>query len=1391
MAELRSGHIMAAGIALMLLTVSLSCLGFLLWTADVAEAAGIGPNEGEWVIDEHVTLGSNTMVYGNITIVSGGVLEVRDSVLSMVSRSDGAGALSIVITGGGKLVLNNSVLQAYLYSFESMPVLAVLVENGGELIMESSTMRFAGHLLIDNGRLEMHSSVIEGIDPSLMGGIINVTAFPPNIFRHSPVLTAFSSEVVMVESSIKDIFSGDKSPQGYVFDYPFVSDDLSRSKVSYTLNRYPAASSQGSVNDVHHVGSEFIVPGGENVSFDGFDVAGLLFNADDYDLKLHIEYRTATKEFSEAVQVMYGRDGSLSATGITLSNTWTVDDKNPLRTLSADITDFSCVDLSSMQVFINNTDTEDLLVERLWVTVEGIEIDAYRNITMAGDSTLVAVASELPINYFDNPLVHNALVLMDASEAHLYGVNMSKDYTDYPFAPAIITVDRTVTVKPLAVTENDTTTSYNNTIEQLMDNDGSPYYTVSNLESLAIRFNTSGLPNSVISAELSLEGLSQDHLTPVQYLISDQRYNTSIRLSETFTTYNYPIGRYPLENINSLEVFYNNQATTSASFDFINLYLTYTPQAFIYKFADINVKNTLNDPVSNATVEALNIYGEKAVYYDSGVASELPGDIVISYLGRLVEDFNITDNEGNVLLPLLVNIVEGGSIKSYAWTLNVMSASGGYLVAQSNVSFSSYPFILPSLQDDNFKSVTIVGSAPSLRFSEPYQFYNATGTYLAVKVTNVGDSVAANFSLDFLVNGISIGIVGPSTLSQGASEVFEVLYEQESPGPLVLRTTIISDDGIINGSSTELNMTVNLAVEDFIVYPSGDTLRYNNQVTFYYIISNKGVYNASNVTVSIACFEDGVESHFASFPYQFVIGSVPAGEQTSEFQVIHNLFRSPGDLLSSEIEFRIAVNENKDIPESNYDDNQKSKVYNYVDDRIDLVIESLSISDENPPIGKTVDIEFSIHNTGLRKAENVRLTIYMGDGEPIVNTTKTAYGTVITVEPKGWFNGTVKWKLAGDVGEETLVAYVNEFRTLEERDYSNNNASIDIAIAPAEAKLTLSVVPSLSVSSGETFTISGYLRNYYDETPLGEETVLVEIYDDNNVIRSLSTVTNSNGFYYIQITAADDMSGSISVKATALGSSSTPIQLVVIPTTAATDQPLWVWVLVAVAIISVIAVFSLYVYRYSMGRMVECGECHALIPESARSCPNCGTDFEVGTAKCSECSSWIPVSSTHCPECGASFVGKVVTDEKENEYIRNKRKDYEVFVDSYREIARKDLGKKYSDSKFLSWWKQHPDYISFEDWLYRDEEKKTEKTVPCPSCGTPNVSGSKNCFRCGQPLHVEEVAGRVVRRERAEGEPESRRKKVVIKKKAPTVKSEAEKAKEGETEEGPFRDEKG
>jgi RNA polymerase subunit RPABC4/transcription elongation factor Spt4 len=57
----------------------------------------------------------------------------------------------------------------------------------------------------------------------------------------------------------------------------------------------------------------------------------------------------------------------------------------------------------------------------------------------------------------------------------------------------------------------------------------------------------------------------------------------------------------------------------------------------------------------------------------------------------------------------------------------------------------------------------------------------------------------------------------------------------------------------------------------------------------------------------------------------------------------------------------------------------------------------------------------------------------------------------------------------------------------------------------------------------------------------------------------------------------------------------------------------------------------------SKGRMVECGECGTLVPETANVCPKCGIEFEVEVAKCSVCESWIKSDATACPYCNTPF----------------------------------------------------------------------------------------------------------------------------------------------------------
>jgi len=193
-----------------------------------------------------------------------------------------------------------------------------------------------------------------------------------------------------------------------------------------------------------------------------------------------------------------------------------------------------------------------------------------------------------------------------------------------------------------------------------------------------------------------------------------------------------------------------------------------------------------------------------------------------------------------------------------------------------------------------------------------------------------------------------------------------------------------------------------------------------------------------------------------------------------------------------------------------------------------------------------------------------------------------------------------------------------------------------------------------------------------------------------------------------------------------------------------------VWVLIVVAVVGVVAGFTVYTYVYGLGKLVECGECGAFIPAASKRCPKCGVEFEVGTMKCSECGAWIPAESAECPNCGVKFVGEA---EAEADYMDRMRKEYEdTVVSKYRELARPELGKKFTDKAFEEWWRNQPGYIAFEDWLAKEEEKKKEGPVACPVCGTLNPKEATVCHKCGTVFAA--VTGPPQRRPPSPGAPE-------------------------------------
>jgi RNA polymerase subunit RPABC4/transcription elongation factor Spt4 len=139
--------------------------------------------------------------------------------------------------------------------------------------------------------------------------------------------------------------------------------------------------------------------------------------------------------------------------------------------------------------------------------------------------------------------------------------------------------------------------------------------------------------------------------------------------------------------------------------------------------------------------------------------------------------------------------------------------------------------------------------------------------------------------------------------------------------------------------------------------------------------------------------------------------------------------------------------------------------------------------------------------------------------------------------------------------------------------------------------------------------------------------------------------------------------------------------------------PLWIWILIGAGIVGGVLGGLSLARSSARGRLVECGECGELIPESALSCPKCGAEFETDLVRCSRCGSTIPARSNVCPECSATLLGKEESAARDPD-----RQGYSDFVERYRIEARKELGENYSESAFWDWWKRQQSYVPFSQW---------------------------------------------------------------------------------------------
>jgi ribosomal protein L40E len=174
--------------------------------------------------------------------------------------------------------------------------------------------------------------------------------------------------------------------------------------------------------------------------------------------------------------------------------------------------------------------------------------------------------------------------------------------------------------------------------------------------------------------------------------------------------------------------------------------------------------------------------------------------------------------------------------------------------------------------------------------------------------------------------------------------------------------------------------------------------------------------------------------------------------------------------------------------------------------------------------------------------------------------------------------------------------------------------------------------------------------------------------------------------------------------------------------------PYWLFFIILAAAAAAIIGVTLYTKVYGLGKMVECGECGAFIPEDATSCPKCGVEFEKDMAKCSNCQAWIPMDVKQCPECGVEFATGQV---EMADYKEKMRLQYDEVVQKFKEEASRQLGRSLADREFQEWWRKQPTFVTFEDWLREEEEMRKMGSKPCPTCGTLNSVTATVCHKCG------------------------------------------------------------
>ncbi|QLH74933.1 MAG: hypothetical protein HPY73_05410 [Methanomassiliicoccales archaeon] len=725
------------------------------------------------------------------------------------------------------------------------------------------------------------------------------------------------------------------------------------------------------------------------------------------------------------------------------------------------------------------------------------------------------------------------------------------------------------------------------------------------------------------------------------------------------------------------------------------------------------------------------------IYYASGVSDSNAEvkfkaicDVIVA--GPSVQDYGNYKINGTYW-------VDGNRIDSLA----DQEVSLLYYTEPLSIANSVEKLIIPVLLSD----VSIVASDIVVSPTNPVT--NTTAT-LSATIKNLGSQAANGVNITFYLNttGTRTYLVSRivTSIPSGQSYTVNVPWMPKKPGNETILVTL--DEGQVLNESTRGNnqASINVKVLDIPhIYVSQISFNIGSgtmpisqaivgqQVKINAKLVNDGESSATDFTVSFWLNQPVTGTLISTVP----VSNIAAGSEYTASTFWEATSISGGGAYQNR---QIFVTVDK-MEYTKVTDVPQSQIIQIIDDRPDLIIEDDVVVTKGATIasgaslGERIKVWFNVTNVGMSTAEDAVILVNMTSG-----TTNVVLATfVITLDPSETRQYNVSWLVSGiALGTYDLNIWANPNQTFKEASQTNNHYITEFDVVVLEdpvIEIVLQTGGKTTFEPGDKITVSGTIKSK-DGIPIVGQPVKVSLRDSKGfqIGTAQTRTTDETGWFITTINVSPDYSGKEAYVTVTINDGVQDVSGSVkinISTEEGLPIPLWLILLIIVVIVLVVAFFSWYLYRYSLGKMVECGECGALIPESSKRCPKCGTVFETGTAKCSECGAWIPANATECPECHAKFLTIAVEPEKGDAYTKAMKEQYDQYVNGYRQQAMAALGSKYSEEKFQEWLKTEPGFLTYDQWVKKTEEDRKSGVFPCPNCGTPNPRGSTICHKCG------------------------------------------------------------